>query len=144
VLTACLCALIASTFAFPSSASLNYTSRGPLWVAGFWGQRMVRQLFQTPTGSRQAMQTIRPALTTTRCSMRRVWSGHREAAMHYLRREQTFLQGKCGLFDAAWPVPAQAASERVQGGYGDSISQHADCNDSRSDGDRYPVAVSLR
>jgi hypothetical protein len=72
VLTARVCTLIASRFAFPSSASPDYTNRGPLWVAGFWGQRMVRQLFQTPTGSRQAMQTIRPALTTTRCSMRRV------------------------------------------------------------------------
>ena len=49
-----------------------YTNRGPLSVSGFLGQRAVRQLFQTPTGSRQAMQTIRPALRTTRCSMKRV------------------------------------------------------------------------
>src|ERR1700733_11695994 len=39
-------------------ASPVYTSRGPLGVAGLWGQRTVRQSFQTPTGSRQAMHTI--------------------------------------------------------------------------------------
>ncbi len=49
-----------------------YTNRGPLWVAGFLGHRAVLQLFQMPTGSRQAMHTIRPALTTTRCSIGRV------------------------------------------------------------------------
>jgi hypothetical protein len=35
VLTVRWCTLVASTFAFPSSASPDYTNRGPLWVAGF-------------------------------------------------------------------------------------------------------------
>jgi hypothetical protein len=33
-----------------SSATLVYTSRGPLWVAGLWGQGAVRQLFQLLVG----------------------------------------------------------------------------------------------
>ena len=32
--------------------------------------------------------------------------------MHYLGKEQPFIQGKCGLFGAVWRVPAQAATER--------------------------------
>jgi hypothetical protein len=46
------------TFAFPSSASPDYTNRGPLWVAGFWGQRVVRQLFQAPTQQEDALAEI--------------------------------------------------------------------------------------
>jgi hypothetical protein len=36
--------------------------------------------------------------------------------MHYLGKEQPFIQGKCGLFGAVWLVPAQAASERESWG----------------------------
>jgi hypothetical protein len=32
--------------------------------------------------------------------------------MHYLGKEQSFIQGKCGLFGAVWLVPAQRTSER--------------------------------